>query len=218
MNWNMNNSEEFFLFQKIKKDFENSNNELKVDDWIKLVKKLYLLYDPSINENKFIVGHSMELLFSFLLKSLGYKTQVKGSNEIGYDVEINGSNFSLKTSSKPKTNIRLKNVRGKKDSFYQLKYPTILIELGTGIMYFDSIDVEINNVSLIDKQSDGFDISWKDIKYINEKNKSLIKLEDLVSKQKIIEESKPVTKKSASYDVVLNLLNEYSKELKKFNK
>lgn len=201
------------IFNEIKEKFSNIKYQQNIDEFKLLIKKLFLNYDPAINENKFITGHVAEILFALLLKSFNFKVKIKGSNNDGYDLEINDLNFSLKTLSKPKSSIRLKNIHGTNNE-YNLNYSTIVIELGTGIYYFDPNNIKELNI-VFKKSSDGFDINWKDVNKVINTYNTKIEINNFPSKKELYIEN-DFLRKTASQDVCNNLLENYSKILNKY--
>lgn len=149
-----------------------------------------------------------------LLKSFKFNVTRQGSNELGYDLLINESKFSLKSLSKV-SQIRLKNIHGNNQKFH-LEYATLVLILGTGLIYFDPRDL-INLKINLKQVSDGFDISAANLKKIIKNKFNVIKIPKLKSKKQIYEDnSQSIKNKVASETISKIIMEEYANIFNKF--
>lgn len=139
------------IFELIKEKFLNTKNKIKVLSFYQSICELNDLYDIRIFENRFIIGGTVEYLFTALLNSFGFYTRNEGHMTFGTDIAVGvkynsrkvqdymESKFSLKYSS-GKNNIIISNTIGGKPR--EWTEPTIFIIRDYKIFYADPLLVK----------------------------------------------------------------------------
>lgn len=134
------------IFYIIKKRFLDPKNKTKVFSFYQSICELNSLYDIKIFENRFVIGGTVEYLFTALLNSFGFHTRNEGHMTYGTDISVGlrykdndkynyiESKFSLKYSS-GKNDIIISNAIGNKAR--EWTEPTIFIMRDYKIFYAD---------------------------------------------------------------------------------
>ena len=112
------------------------NNADFLDEMLKAIALLISEYDPSIRENRFIVGGAVERIIAATMRGMGIPAKSRGLESDEEDIMVNGARISVKSSfTKQKSAIRLVNTLGDSPTLWET--PTIFILANRGIGYAD---------------------------------------------------------------------------------
>lgn len=121
------------VYQDIKRKMEDNRYAQNVEEFKEALRKLITEYNTANWENRFVVGGALEVLFYALLRSMNF--QCRWLHEARYDLEINGVNFSIKSSFTGTGDIRLINILGDERAVWN--EPTLFFISELGICYAD---------------------------------------------------------------------------------
>lgn len=112
------------------------NNAALLDEMLSAIALLISEYDPTIRENRFIVGGTVERIVAAAMRGVGIPARSRGLEADEEDIMVGDAQISVKSSfTKQRSAIRLINTLG--DSPTLWKAPTIFILGDRGIGYAD---------------------------------------------------------------------------------
>ena len=207
---NLNNARKIFL--SFAEKWNENENKDKKNEFITAREILYATYDGAVNENKFIVGGSIEVFFVALLRAFGFKVDIVSGKSFGYDILWNGIEFSIKSRAYHTGVIRILNIHGKAETKREWEHPTLAIIGGLGIGYFDPLLKTKNSCSLKNllKKSgaDGFDLSMKNLKNLWKTKTQFLFDASISTKEEAEKHYIDMVKKIASYEISSKILKE----------